>query len=256
MLRNSTPYAVLLALSFSTATWADEIEFDRPGVGFGTSIVPVGQLAWEQGLPTVSYDRTNVQQIRTESTTLQTDVLLRTGLTSSTELQVSWDAYNWQKQKVAGQTTEQDGVGDVGIAIKKKIDLDDENMSWAVMAEARLNTGDDAFQAKDDQYALSSSLTSQFNERLSMNMYSRYDLQDHDLGVTLVPSLSLNLNEAWSGYSEFIYRKQESQTQQIALGSGLIYRLSETIQLDGNLTFGLNGQVPDYTAGLGVAILF
>jgi hypothetical protein len=47
----------LVAASIMQPTFAAEFSFDRPGAGIGTGITPVGQLAWEQGLPTVSYQK-------------------------------------------------------------------------------------------------------------------------------------------------------------------------------------------------------
>jgi hypothetical protein len=41
----------LVAASIMQPTFAAEFSFDRPGAGIGTGITPVGQLAWEQGLP-------------------------------------------------------------------------------------------------------------------------------------------------------------------------------------------------------------
>ena len=50
---------VALSMLAST-TFAADFAFDRPGAGVRTGITPVGQLAWEQGLPSVSYQQQNM----------------------------------------------------------------------------------------------------------------------------------------------------------------------------------------------------
>lgn len=49
-----------VAVGAASHAMATDFSFDRPGEGFGTGITPVGQLAWEQGLPSVSYSESRV----------------------------------------------------------------------------------------------------------------------------------------------------------------------------------------------------
>ena len=146
---------LIAASIMTTATFAAEFSFDRPRAGIGTGITPVGQLAWEQGLPTVSYQEQNIEGVKDKTLTLNGDMLLRTGLANGLELQLGWQGPVWQQHKRAGFKTETDGLGDVSIGLKKAIDLKDDRLSMAVLAEAIIATGNDEFTGHDDIYCLS-----------------------------------------------------------------------------------------------------
>ena len=45
-----------------------------------------------------------------------------------------------------------------------------------------------------------------------------------------------------SGYSEFIYRKAESQDYEYGLGTGLVYAVNDRTQLDASIGVDLEGQ--------------
>ena len=114
---------------FSLNTMAADFSFDRPGAGMGTGITPVGQLAWEQGLPSASYNESTVDGEKQKTVTLNGDMLFRTGLAKDLELQLGWQGPAWTQVKRAGQTVEEDGLGDVSIGLKKAIDLDDDKLT-------------------------------------------------------------------------------------------------------------------------------
>lgn len=235
---------------------AAEFEFDRPGTGFGTSITPVGKVAWEQGLPSASYQEGQVNGVTTKSLTLNADTLLRTGLTDGLELQLGWAGPVWKQNKVAGHTIEDDGLGDVSIALKKSIDLGDDKLSMAVMAEAILATGDEGFTVDDDIYSLSSTVDYQYNDLVNTAITMRYEVQDGDWAVTAIPTIGYKIAGKWSGFSELVYRKAESQDYQYQLGSGVIYALSDRAQLDASLGVDLSLPQRAYQAGLGFSYLF
>ena len=70
-------YGVLaLTLGAACPVFAADFSFERPGSGIGTGITPVGQLAWEQGLPSASYQESIVDGVQQKTTTLNADTLL------------------------------------------------------------------------------------------------------------------------------------------------------------------------------------
>ena len=103
---------LVLASSLSISAMAAEFSFDRPGTGFGTGITPVGQLAWEQGLPSASYTESKIDGAKAKMVTLNADMLFRTGLTSSMELQLGWLGPAWTQTKFKGHKDENSGLGD------------------------------------------------------------------------------------------------------------------------------------------------
>ena len=247
----------LMAFSMMASTaFANDFSFERPGEGISTGITPVGQLAWEQGLPSVSYQQQNVAGKHDKTLTLNGDMLLRTGLANGLELQLGWQGPVWQQHKYAGSKTETNGLGDVSIGLKKAIDLDDDKLSMALLAEAIIATGNDEFTAHDDIYSLTSAVSYEFSDLIDTSITMRYEAQDSNWAVTAVPTLEYKIAGKLSGFSEFIYRKAESQDYEYGLGTGLVYALNDRAQLDASIGVDLNGDAKSYNGGFGVAVLF
>ena len=222
----------LIALAGCSAQlFAADFEFDRPGEGLSTGITPVGNVAWEQGLPTARYSKSGDQT----ATTLSADMLLRTGLSDDLELRLGWAGPTWTQVKSNGQTEEDDGLGDVSIGLKKAIDLDDDKLSMALLAEAIIATGNAGFTNEEDIYSLGSVVSYQYNDLVSTALTMRYEWQDSNWAVSAIPSLGYRITDRWSGYSELIYRKAESVDNQYALGTGVMYALNDRVQLDANV---------------------
>lgn len=246
----------IVAAGFSMNTMAAEFSFDRPGTGFGTGITPVGQLAWEQGLPSVSYNESTVEGEKQKTVTLNADMLLRTGLAKDLELQLGWQGPAWTKVKRAGQSVEDDGLGDVSIGLKKAIDLDDDKLSMAILAEAILATGNDGFSNEDDIYSLSSAVAYAASDLITTSITMRYEAQNSNWAVTAVPTIEYKIADKWSGFSELVYRKAESEDYEYSLGSGVVYALNDRVQMDASVGVDLNGKDKSYQSGLGVSFLF
>ena len=241
---------------FSLNTMAADFSFDRPGAGMGTGITPVGQLAWEQGLASASYNESTVDGEKQKTVTLNGDMLFRTGLAKDLELQLGWQGPAWTQVKRAGQTVEEDGLGDVSIGLKKAIDLDDDKLTMAILAEAIIATGNDGFSNHDDIYSLSSAVAYELSDLISTSITMRYEAQNSDWAVSAVPTIEYKIADKWSGFSELVYRKAESQDYEYALGSGVIYALNDRVQMDASIGVDLNGPDKSYQSGLGVSFLF
>lgn len=243
----------LIALAGCSAQlFAADFEFDRLGEGLSTGITPVGNVAWEQGLPTARYSKSGDQT----ATTLSADMLLRTGLSDDLELRLGWAGPTWTQVKSNGQTEEDDGLGDVSIGLKKAIDLDDDKLSMALLAEAIIATGNAGFTNEEDIYSLGSVVSYQYNDLVSTALTMRYEWQDSNWAVSAIPSLGYRITDRWSGYSELIYRKAESVDNQYALGTGVMYALNDRVQLDANVGVDLDGADRSYFSGLGFSVLF
>lgn len=250
-------FAISALTVVSTCSLAADFSFDRPGTGFGTGITPVGKLAWEQGLPSAAYqESTDAAGQKSKNMTLNGDMLLRTGLAKDLELQLGWQGPAWSKTKTGGRSVENDGLGDVSIGLKKAIDLDDEQLSMAILAEVILATGNEGFSNDDDIYSLSSAVSYKYSELLNTSITMRYEVQNSDWAVSAIPTIEYQIAGKLSGYSEFVFRKAESEDQEYALGTGLIYAVNDRMQLDAGVGVDLNGKNKSYRSGLGVAYLF
>ncbi|TCB35271.1 transporter [Acinetobacter sp. ANC 4910] len=256
-MKNLQQYGVLaLTLAMASPVFATEFSFERPGSGIGTGITPVGQLAWEQGLPSANYEESTVNGVQQKTTTLNADMLLRTGIAHNLELQLGWQGPSWSQVKQAGKTVDEDGLGDVSIGLKSAIDLNDDNLAMAVLLEAVLATGNDGFTAHDDIYALATAVSYKQNDLVDTSITMRYEVQNGDWAVTAIPTIGYKLSDKWSGFSEFVYRKAESQDYEYSLGSGVIYALNDRTQLDASVGVVLSGADKSYQSGLGVSYLF
>lgn len=247
---------LIAASIMTTATSAAEFSFDRRGSGIGTGITPVGHLAWEQGLPSVSYQEGTVDGVKDKTLTLNADMLLRTGLADGLELQLGWQGPVWQQYKHAGTKKETNGLGDVSIGLKKAIDLKDDRLSMALLAEAVIATGNDEFTAHDDIYSLTSAVAYELSDLVGTSITMRYEAQNSDWAVTAVPTMDYKIAGKLSGFSEFIYRKAESQDYEYGLGTGLVYAINDRAQLDASVGVDLNGSGKSYNGGFGVSVLF
>ena len=248
---------LIVAAGISMQVSAADFEFDRPGAGISTGITPVGKLAWEQALPSASYQESNnALGEKVKTTRLNADMLLRTGLAQDLELQLGWQGPAWSKSKTAGQSVEEDGLGDVSIGLKQAIDLNDDKLSMAVLVQALIATGNDGFSEEDDIYSLATAVNYQYSELLKTGINMRYDVQNSDWAITAIPNIQYRLNDQWSGFSELVYRKAESQDNEYGLTSWVIYALNDRTQLDASVGVDLDGADKSYRAGLGMAFLF
>ncbi|WDZ52932.1 transporter [Acinetobacter vivianii] len=248
--------SVIAVSMMASSAFAADFSFDRPGAGMGTGITPVGKLAWEQSLPSVSYQEGNVDGVKDKTLTLNGDMLLRTGLADGLELQLGWQGPVWQQYKRAGMKKETNGLGDVSIGLKKAIDLKDDRLSMALLAEAIIATGNDEFTNHDDIYSLTSAVAYEFSDLIGTSITMRYEAQNSDWAVTAVPTIDYKIAGKLSGFSEFIYRKAESQDYEYGLGTGLVYALNNRTQLDASIGVDLNGDQKSYNGGFGVSVLF
>ena len=245
-----------LVSSLSVSAMAAEFSFDRPGEGFGTGITPVGHLAWEQGLPSATYTETKIDGAKAKTVTLNGDMLLRTGLTPSMELQLGWQGPVWTQTKYKGEKTDDSGLGDVSIGIKKAIDLKDDRLSMAVLAQALIATGNKEFTEEDDIYSIGTALDYKYNDLVNTGIVMNYAVQDGDWSVTAIPTIGYKIVGNLSGFSEFVYHKAESQDYEYGLESGLVYALNDRTQFDGSIGVDLDGEDRSYKAGFGVSFLF
>ena len=128
--------------------------------------------------------------------------------------------------------------------------------AMALLAEAIIATGNDGFTTHDDIYSLTSAVAYEFSDLIGTSITMRYEAQDSNWAITAVPTLDYKIAGKLSGFSEFIYRKAESQDYEYGLGTGLIYSINDRAQLDASIGVDLDGAAKSYNGGLGFAVLF
>ena len=240
----------------TTSAFAVEVEFDRPGQALSTSIVPKGHLAWEQALPSLQYDQSRINGLKHTTLDVQTDLLLRAGIGFGTELRLGWDGQVWKREKIGNNKHHVDGLGDMQLGLKKSIDLADDSLKLAVLAQVNLDVGDDEVSRQNEIYTLGSSLQYQFSPLVNTGITMLYEYEDSRLAVTAIPNISYEIQGNLSGFSEYVFRKAESQSYESVVNTGLSWLIDPRLQLDASIGYSFNRQNPQFNAGLGFAYLF
>ncbi len=231
-----------------------EIGFDRPGIGFSTSIMPANTVAFELGLPDFSYSKQKVAGQTQRDSLYQTDMLLRTGLGGNAELQLGWAGAMWSRSKSAGQTQRESGYGDSSIGLKVAIPLPSQAFSLAFMAGSSLSTGDGAFGDEKRTASFGGTVNYALNDSISTALYGNVDRYAGDNTWTVSPSVSLSLSDRLASFVEYGYSKSKGQPQQSVVGGGLTFMLCPRVQLDISADVGVNNQAPDVQGGFGISI--
>ncbi|HEY0917071.1 MAG TPA: transporter [Solimonas sp.] len=246
MSRNAC-FAASLALFAVAPALADTPAFDRPGIAFSTTTLPVGGLAWEQGLPDFVHDSGS----GASATLYSAGTNVRIGLTPQVELQIGAALFNWLDADGGNES----GIGDTSLALKAALPSDWKDFSWAVLGAVSLPTGDDPFTADDPQYDLGVTFSQDLDGDLSAAFYVNASHLDGDTTWSISPSLGVAISDRLGAYVEAGADFGASAQDRVA-GGGLTWMLTPRVQLDESAVCGLNDETPDVAGGFGVSAYF
>lgn len=239
----------LLALACAPALRAqDAIAFDRPGIGFSTSTVPRGSVAWEQGLPDVAFSRDGDDRSRL----LVAGTLLRLGLTDALELQVGADSHAWLHVNDASGIRDAQGTGNMSLALKQALPATRAEFSWALLASAGLPTGRAPIGGGERDYALGITAQWELEQERAVALYLDRGF-GAERGWMLSPSYGFALGGDWSGYVEAGIGTGDRRGR--LFGTGVTWQPSPRLQLDLSVLRG-SGGAPDWQGGFGVSLAF
>lgn len=247
-MKRASACVCLVALCCAPPLYAqDAVAFDRPGIGFASTTVPRGSVAWEQGLADVStsHDASSRQQ------QWLADTLLRIGLRDGLELQLGADSYAWQHVRDASGQWHAQGMGNSSLGLKAALPSHVDTFSWAILAKASLPTGRAPIGGGTRGYDLG--ITAQWamaNDR-SIALYADRSVGP-ERGWMLSPSYNFNLSEHWASYIEAGIGSGAQQGRM--LGSGVTWQPNARLQVDLSALRGVHGAA-DWQAGLGVSLL-
>lgn len=249
MQKTSLLFATLPFLA--QGTLAETPAFDRPGIGFSTTTLPPATVAWEQGMP----DMTRTDDGGLTQTQYSADTLLRIGLAEKLELDLSLAPHNYQRSEGLIATTDEEGAGDTGLALKYALPDIGENLSWAILGGATFATGNEPFTNGHTLYSLGVSLERSLGDDRSLAFYGNIDSAAGDTALTFSPSYSFALNDCLDAYFELGYTHAEDDGEDIVAGGGITWMVAETVQLDLYADFGLTADSTDL-AGFGFSVFF
>lgn len=251
-LRPALTAALLLAIA--TPAFADPPDFDRPGAGFATSVLPAGTLALEQGLPSYQRQRQDGYLDRTYTA----DSVIRIGLGGPAEFQVAGSAWNRLEERGMGSRRHAVGHGDtsVGLKIAPGGANDGGNFSWAALGNVTFANGDKDFGNGAREVSLGATGQWQVDEIHQNTLYANVDRLKGRNSWTLAPTFGRKFGENWMAYLEADAIHDAEDGNEVQAGGGVAYTIGDHAQLDAYALHRIGSRGPSVVAGLGVSVYF
>ncbi|TCV92767.1 outer membrane putative beta-barrel porin/alpha-amylase [Luteibacter rhizovicinus] len=241
----------LFALALTTTARADPPDFDQPGAGFATSVLPFGTLALEQGLPTYTRQSGGGLLDRQYSA----NSLIRIGLGGPAELQIGGSAWNRLEERGQGVRRYSVGHGDSSLGLKLAPTLSGD-FSWSALGVVTFANGDQDFSNGARQYTLGATAQWAINERYVTTLYANVDRLRGRNTWTLAPTFGVNIAQNWMVYGEFDAIHSAQDGNEFQAGGGAALSVTDHVQLDAYALHRIGAHGPSVIAGLGISIFF
>lgn len=251
-----------------------EMSTDRPDTTESPYSVDAGHFQLEMSFLSCTHDRYNPEKSNTKIDTWNvTPLNLKAGLLNNVDLQLVIDPYNVNREKIREDSDgdgveetvvdEQDGFGDVATRVKVNLWGNDGGpTALAVMPYVKFPTSG----ANLGNNAVEGGIIIPFGFELpadwsAVAMHETDFNQDEDRGnhhAEFVNTLSVgrDIIGALAGYVEFISVVSTEAGAEWAgsIGTGLTYGITEDIQLDGGVNFGLTRAADDINLFMGISV--
>lgn len=234
------------------------INTDRPGILFGTSIVPPGYLQLESGVLTFQ----NADSPGGYSLLSTTPTVLRYGLSEAFELQLGISPYNRLTTRSLGRSESSSGTGDTQLGAKYALLANDAGTpAITLIGFVTTPTGNSAFSGGRPAFNINALVAWQLGDDYdltTMTSYAHVPIfggRYADSGV-LAASVSRSFSDRLGLYVEAGYFPGFSRAANTALaGGGVTYLLTNHLQLDGFFDLGLTRASPNLLVGAGISFL-
>jgi hypothetical protein len=250
---------VIVLLAIASVGVAEEIQPDRPELTESARLVPRGAVQLEAGMA-LSQERraATATEKRVES---ETD--LRIGVADDVELNLGWEPL----VRVRGPD-DATGIGDVMLGIRYRFVRGTEEQSWPPHVALKLFTRLPAAEqpigtGRPDFGALllaSFELPQDFELEVNVGGAAIGQMRGGGfLGEAITTaSLSRELAPSLLGFVELLLnsRTERDGRGQVAINTGIVYRVMPNLAVDAGLQTSLAGQGPDYVVRTGVSVLW
>ena len=247
----STCRLIFVFFMLPAAALADAPAFDRPGFAFATSTLPPGSFDWEQGLPDLQRDST----AGVRSTIYSADTTLRFGVAPTLEVQVSGSPWNRIEVRAAGTSSQTQGAGDSGFALKWAPALASKDLALAFLGAVTFDTGAAAFTNGRPVYSFGTTIGRDLGAGRTVTLYANVTRSGGANTWTIAPSLEFPLTEQIGGYVE-VGRSAGDGTSSTLAGGGLTWLLHDRVQFDVYARHGVTSSSPDLQAGFGICVFW
>lgn len=241
--------AILASVSAAGVRAAGPFEFDRPGIGFATSVLAPGDVALEQGLPDVERDRAD--GVRTHTLTFGS--LLRVGLGASLEVQLAGEPHVRSTTRTDDAHARVQGAGDASVGVKWRLPAAGD-LDWALLAQYGLRTGSQALRPERHARSLAATVGGETRGGRGYAVFAGYTRDDDGGGWRLSPSLTLFDGETVSSYVEAAVGTGSADG--VVAGAGLTWQPRDAVQLDVSVLRGLDDAAADWAGGVGISVGF
>ena len=243
-----------------------ELSTDRPDKTESPYTVDAGHFQVEMDLVNYSYDHYNPDHIRNESFSFAS-ANLKVGLCNNTDFQLIVPTYNTvrSKDRLLGKTQNQSGFGDLIARLKMNFwGNDGGTTAFAAMPFLKFPTAQDDLGNNAYEGGIIFPLAVQLPRDWQMGMMTELDFNKDESGgghhAEFINSITFShqIIGDLAGYTEFFSSvSAESDSRWIAtVDVGLVYALTENIQLDTGMNFGITRAADDFNPFAGITIRF
>jgi len=264
-----TALAVLLlvsapSVSEATPAWQQEelaapadlgpLVTDRPDATESPETVGKGRFQLEGGYTFASFERADVHSVG--------EFLLRIGaLHENVELRLGFNSFS----VVRDGDFDASGVQNFGIGAKFRVlsggGVGHARPTVAVLVSTTLPTGSEEIEARTARPDARLALAWEFRDRVSLGTnliwtsIKEDELDERHTALGLTLALGYGLSDRWGAYFEYFgaYPTGERDSENY-LNGGVTYLISNDLQLDGRVGYGLNGRDDDFFVGAGTAV--
>lgn len=230
------------------AAMADPPDFDRPGAGFATSVLPAGSVALEQGVPDWSREPDDSGALQGKYTA---DSLFRVGLGGPLELQLGGSLWN----RLYGDGERRSGHGDSSVAMKLAPSTTG-NFSYAVLGQVTFDNGTRDIGNGARQYTLGTTLGWKLLGDRQVTLFANLDRLQGSNTWTLAPVYTVPLSESLQGYLEADLIHDGQEGNEGLAGGGLALKLGDRAQADAFVLHRVGPRGALWEAGLGISVYF
>ncbi len=245
------------------AIGADPICTDRPTKANNACSVPKGVVQIE--FEALNWSRLNAGGARSDAFAYASPTI-KLGLSDSSDVQLTLTPLVELRNRLAGRTTSQTGFGDMFLRYKQRVTAKDARFELALIPyikapTAKTGIGNGEWEAGVSvpvQYALTDRWSLTVNPQLSL-LAGAVDPDERHLELQTVLNLGYQLADRTSVAAE-VWTSQNwdpsGTVRQYSADLAIAHLLSDNLQLDGGVNFGLNQATPDVQVYAGVSARF
>jgi len=242
----------LVCASAASPALADNPGYNRPGLSFSPSVLDLGDVTLEQGLP----DWTRGRDDGVTSSTYTADTSLRIGLGHQLEVELGDSFYNHLHMSGDGDNESSTGRGDSSVALKYALPSPFKQLTWGLLGSMEFTDGKPAFRNDDKTYQLGMAANWQLDDKNTLGGY----INDSRMGGRDSDTFSINENHALTSqlsvYVEFAVEHDPDNGNGTLAGGGLAWAFTPNVQLDASVRHRISGYANDWEAGLGASVYF